>query len=65
MRRFHFIPAPPVIALILTPVLPFLNSGGLWLGLPKMFVWAGCWCAALTPALLVTERLMARGGDDQ
>ncbi|GAA4527774.1 hypothetical protein [Amycolatopsis samaneae] len=64
MRRYHLIPALPVLALVLMPFLPFVNTTGLWLGLPKMLVWGGFWCLMLTPALLLTERLMARDGEE-
>ncbi|WP_033296051.1 hypothetical protein [Amycolatopsis jejuensis] len=63
MRSCHFPPAIPVLALVLMPFLPFVNSTGLWLGLPKMMVWGAFWCLMFTPALLLSERLMARRGE--
>jgi hypothetical protein len=42
------------------PFLPFVNTDGLWFGLPRMLVWGAAWCVMCTPALLLTERLMAR-----
>jgi hypothetical protein len=60
MRPYHVIPGIPVLALVLMPFLPFVNTSSLWLGLPRMMVWGGAWCVLLTAALLVTERLMAR-----
>lgn len=59
MRPYYVIPGIPVLALVLMPFLPFVNTPALWLGLPRMMVWGGAWCVLLTVALLVTERLMA------
>ncbi|GAA1686827.1 hypothetical protein [Fodinicola feengrottensis] len=60
MRPYYLIPAVPALALVLMPVLPFLNSTGLWLGLPRLLVWGAVWVALLTPAMLLTGRLMSR-----
>lgn len=60
MRTQYLFPAIPVLALLLMPFLPFVNTSDLWLGLPRMFVWGGAWCLMLTPALLLAERWMAR-----
>ncbi|MGW4488172.1 hypothetical protein ACWEOE_30530 [Amycolatopsis sp. NPDC004368] len=62
MRSYHLPPIIPVIALVLMPFLPFVNSTGLWLGLPKMLVWGAFWCLMFTPALMLSERLMTRAG---
>lgn len=59
MRPYYVIPGIPVLALVLMPFLPFVNTAALWFGLPRMMVWGGTWCVLLTVALLVTERLMA------
>ncbi|WP_019074807.1 hypothetical protein [Streptomyces hokutonensis] len=59
MRPYHLIPAVPALALALMPFLPFVNTDGLWFGLPRMLVWGAAWCVLCTPALLLTERLMA------
>ncbi|SEP35272.1 hypothetical protein [Amycolatopsis saalfeldensis] len=64
MRSYHLPPILPVIALVLMPFLPFVNSAGLWLGMPKMLVWGGFWCLMFTPALLLSERLLARAGEE-
>jgi hypothetical protein len=61
MRRYHLVPAIPALALVIMPFLPFINTTELWFGLPRMLVWGGISCALLTPALLITERMMARG----
>ncbi|MEW1832654.1 hypothetical protein [Streptomyces sp. NPDC088196] len=60
MRPYHLIPAVPALALALMPFLPFVNTDGLWFGLPRMLVWGAAWCVLCTPALLLTERQMAR-----
>ena len=60
MRPYHLIPAVPALALALMPFLPFVNTDGLWFGLPRMLVWGAAWCVMCTPALLLTERQMAR-----
>ncbi|MFE9600812.1 hypothetical protein [Streptomyces hokutonensis] len=61
MRPYHLIPAVPALALALMPFLPFVNTDGLWFGLPRMLVWGAAWCVLCTPALLLTERLMTTG----
>jgi hypothetical protein len=61
MRPYHAIPLVPALALVLMPFLPFVNTDGLWLGLPRMMVWGGAWCVLLTVAFLVTDRMMSRG----
>lgn len=58
MRPYHLIPAVPALALALMPFLPFVNTDGLWFGLPRMLVWGAAWCVLCTPALLLTERQM-------
>ena len=60
MRPYHLIPAVPALALALMPFLPFVNTDGLWFGLPRMLVWGAAWCVLCTPALLLTEHQMAR-----
>ncbi|HET6499211.1 MAG TPA: hypothetical protein VFG87_00485 [Amycolatopsis sp.] len=65
MRSYYLIPLIPALALTVMPFLPFVNSTGLWFGLPKMLVWGGVWCVLCTPAMLITERVMARRGEDR
>ncbi|MEC3974818.1 hypothetical protein [Amycolatopsis sp. H20-H5] len=65
MRSHHLPPMLPALALVLMPFLPFVNTTGLWLGLPRMLVWGGFWCLMFTPALLLSERLMARGEESE
>lgn len=65
MRSYYLVPAVPALALVLMPFLPFVNSTGLWFGLPKMMVWGAVWCVLCCPALLIAERMMARRGADE
>lgn len=69
MRPYHLFLAVPALAMVLMPFLPFVNTAGLWIGLPRMMVWAGGWCILLCPAFLLTEHFMAReqgrAGDDE
>ncbi|MCV7371978.1 hypothetical protein H5P33_04515 [Mycolicibacterium arabiense] len=57
-------PVLPAVALITMPFLPFVNTPGLWLGLPRMMVWAAAWSLALVPALRWSQRLMERAEPD-
>jgi hypothetical protein len=41
----------PVVALLVTVLLPFVNRPTLWLGLPSVMVWTGLWVLALSAAL--------------
>ena len=54
----YLAPAVPVLALILSVNLPFVNSGGLWFGVPALFVWTAVWVLLLTPALWFTDRVL-------
>ena len=64
MSRRYLPPVIPVLAIILMPFLPFVNAPGLWLGLPKMMVWAAFWTICLTPAMAWSQRLMERDERD-
>ncbi len=55
MRRSLFILAIPVVALLATVWLPFVNTATLWFGLPSIMVWSAVWVLAITPALAVLE----------
>ncbi|GLY70655.1 hypothetical protein [Amycolatopsis taiwanensis] len=59
MRPYYLPPLVPALALVLMPFLPFVNSETLWFGLPPMLVWGGFWCILLTPAFLLSSRMMA------
>jgi hypothetical protein len=55
MRRYLIILAIPVVALVATVWLPFVNSASLWFGLPSVMVWSVIWVLAITPALALLE----------
>lgn len=55
MRRHLIIVAIPVVALLATVWLPFVNTSTLWLGLPSVMVWTAGWVLAITPALALLE----------
>jgi hypothetical protein len=67
VRRYHLFPVIPVLALVLMPFLPFVNTTQLWFGLPRMLVWGALSCVVLSVCLFFTDREMAReaGEDDQ
>jgi hypothetical protein len=58
-------PLPPVIALISMPFLPFVNTPGLWFGLPRMIVWSALWVILLTPAMVWSARLIDRRDEER
>lgn len=58
--RRYLPPVVPALAIVVMPFLPFVNAPGLWLGLPKMMVWAAFWTICLTPAMAWSQRLMER-----
>lgn len=47
--------AVPVVALVATVWLPFVNASTLWFGLPSVMVWTGFWVLAITPTLCLVE----------
>jgi membrane protein required for beta-lactamase induction len=55
MRRYLIILAIPVVALVATVWLPFVNRESLWFGLPSVMVWTGFWVLCITPALALLE----------
>jgi hypothetical protein len=55
MRPQFIIVAIPVLALVATVWLPFVNTSTLWLGLPSVMVWTVGWVLAITPALALLE----------
>ena len=79
MRPQHLILAIPVVALVATVWLPFVNTSTLWFGLPSVMVWTALWVVAITPALCLLEfsstqreadrreadRLGVAGGEDR
>jgi hypothetical protein len=48
VRAYYLVPLIPGLGLAIMPFLPFVNSSGLWLGLPKMMVWGAVWCLLCT-----------------
>lgn len=55
MRPQYLIIAVPVVALVATVWLPFVNTATLWFGLPSVMVWTAGWVLAITPALALLE----------
>jgi len=55
MRRYLILVGVPVVALLATVWLPFVNTATLWLGLPSLLVWSGFWVLAITPTLALLE----------
>ncbi len=55
MRRYLIILAIPVVALVATVWLPFVNRATLWFGLPSVMVWSVFWVLLITPALALIE----------
>ncbi len=55
MRPAHFVLLIPVIALVATVWLPFVNTATLWLGLPSVMVWTAVWVVLICPALCLLE----------
>ena len=45
----------PVVALLVTVWLPFVNRATLWLGLPPVMVWTVVWVLVLSGALAWIE----------
>jgi len=55
MRARHLVVVVPVVALLATVWLPFVNTSTLWLGMPSVMVWTVFWVLAITPALALLE----------
>ena len=51
MRARAVVVLIPVVALLVTVFLPFVNRPVLWLGLPSVMVWTGGWVLVLSAAL--------------
>lgn len=64
MRPYYLPPLLPILAMVLMPFLPFVNTTTLWFGLPAMFVWGGIWCVLLTPAFLLSSRMMGKDREE-
>ncbi|MDI2128451.1 hypothetical protein [Yinghuangia seranimata] len=67
MRVAILLLAVPVVALLSTVWLPFVNEPKIWLGMPSVLTWTAGWVVLLTPALANVEyqrnRAAANGGD--
>jgi hypothetical protein len=46
----------PVLALLSTGWLPFVNDATLWFGIPSIVVWVGVWCVLASPLLMLALR---------
>jgi hypothetical protein len=55
----------PVVALLITVWLPFVNRATLWLGLPSVMVWTVAWVLALSAALAWVEFSRKHPDDDE
>ena len=55
MKLLRFVVLVPVVALIATVWLPFVNTSTLWLGLPSVMVWTAVLVLAITPSLALLE----------
>ncbi len=55
MKLLRLIVLVPVVALVATVWLPFVNTATLWFGLPSVMVWTGVWVLAITPSLALLE----------
>jgi len=65
MRPRHLVVAVPVVALLATVWLPFVNTSTLWLGLPSVMVWTVGWVLMITPALALLEFSPEQREDDR
>ena len=55
MRARAVVVVVPVVALLVTVFLPFVNRPTLWLGLPSVMVWTAGWVLVLSAALAWVE----------
>lgn len=54
--------AIPIVAFFIAPFLPFVNTTGLWLGLPAPVVWSLIWTVGVTVSLWAVERSVHGAG---
>lgn len=64
MRAAAVVVLVPVLALLLTVFLPFVNRATLWLGLPSVMVWTVVWVLLLSAALGWVEFGRRHADDD-
>ncbi len=65
MRPQLIVVAVPVVALVATVWLPFVNTATLWFGLPSVMVWTAGWVLAIAPALSLLEFSTRQRQDDE
>lgn len=64
MRASAGIVLVPVVGLLITVGLPFVNRPALWLGLPSVMVWTVAWVLVLSAALAWVEFRHRHPDDD-
>lgn len=47
-QKAHLLALLPVLAMVFTPLFPFVNNGGFTLGLPNVCVWVMSWSVLTT-----------------
>lgn len=62
MRAHRALLVLPVIALVGTPFLPFVNTPAPWFGLPAVVVWVCGWCVLTSLVLGFVLRRDERSG---
>lgn len=65
MKNVRLVIVIPVIALLLTVFLPFVNTPTLWFGLPSIMIWTAFWVTMITVALAVVEFGTPHPEDDE
>lgn len=50
-QKMHLLVLAPILAMICTPLIPFVNNGGFHLGIPNVCLWVMTW-AVLTTLIL-------------
>ncbi|HZD67190.1 MAG TPA: hypothetical protein VE152_13925 [Acidimicrobiales bacterium] len=52
----------PFVMILGVSFIPQINGPHLWFGLPSLLVWILAWTLAITPVLVLYERLSQRAG---
>ncbi|HCG45849.1 MAG TPA: hypothetical protein DEV68_02460 [Corynebacterium flavescens] len=63
LTRQHLVLLVPVLALVLTPLIPMNSNGTLFLGFPVIIMWVVVWSIATTLILSWLYRNEAELGD--
>ena len=50
-QKMHLLVLAPILAMICTPLIPFVNNGGFHFGIPNVCLWVMTW-AVLTTLIL-------------